>query len=80
MLEAWSECAWNPEEATVNDQPTIRLPDDPAPTNNSTEETLVVDPRGQLTPSQLVERKLVALLRTTPLPLSQILSDRYTGR
>jgi hypothetical protein len=44
------------------------------------EETLVADPRGELTPSQLVERKLMSMLRSTPLPVSMVHSDRYTGR
>lgn len=44
------------------------------------EETLVVDPRGEMTPSQFVERKLVTLLRTTPLPVSLVHTGRFTGR
>lgn len=38
------------------------------------EETLVVDSRAGLSPSQMVERKLQGLLRGTPLPLSQLLT------
>lgn len=38
------------------------------------EESLVADSRSALTPAQMVERKLVHLLRDTPLPLSQRLS------
>ena len=34
------------------------------------EETLIIDPRGQLRPAQQVEQKLVALLRDTMLPIS----------
>ena len=44
------------------------------------EETLVADPRGELTPSQFVERKLLTLLGTGALPVSLVHSDRYTGR
>jgi hypothetical protein len=54
--------------------------EDGAASSQPPEETLVADPRGELTPSQFVERKLVTLLRTTPLPVSQVLSTRYTGR
>jgi hypothetical protein len=36
------------------------------------EETLVVDARAQLRPAEMVERKLVALLRAVPLPVSQV--------
>jgi hypothetical protein len=35
-------------------------------------ESLVQDARAGLTPSQLVERKLATLLRSTPLPVSQM--------
>jgi hypothetical protein len=38
----------------------------------SEEEVLVVDSRAGLTPAQVVERKLVALLNSTPLPMSQM--------
>jgi hypothetical protein len=37
-------------------------------------ETLIVDSRAGLSPSQMVERKLRGLLRDTPLPLSQLLT------
>ena len=36
------------------------------------EETLVTDPRARLTPAQMVERKLVALLQSVPLPISRL--------
>jgi len=36
------------------------------------EEALVTDARAGLTPAQLVERKLVWLLKTNPLPVSQV--------
>ncbi len=38
------------------------------------EECLVADARAGLTPAQLVERKLVALLKSDPLPLSQVMA------
>jgi hypothetical protein len=40
-----------------------------------TEEVLVADSRAGLTPSQMVERKLIGLLRGTPLPVSQLAND-----
>jgi len=36
------------------------------------EEVLVMDPRAGLTPAQVVERKLVALLNSVPLPMSRM--------
>jgi hypothetical protein len=38
------------------------------------EEVLVVDSRARLTPAQMVERKLIGLLRGGPLPVSQMLN------
>ena len=38
------------------------------------EETLIVDERGSMTPSQLVERKLMGALRGGPLPVSHLLN------
>jgi hypothetical protein len=38
------------------------------------QEVLVTDPREGLTPSQMVEQKLVSLLRGTPLPVSGLQS------
>jgi hypothetical protein len=38
------------------------------------DETLVADARGGLTPSQMVERKLIGLLRGTSLPVSQLMT------
>jgi hypothetical protein len=35
-------------------------------------ETLVVDSRAQLRPAEMVERKLMAMLRGVPLPVSQL--------
>jgi hypothetical protein len=36
------------------------------------EETLVSDSRAGVTPSEMVERKLVSLLNSTPLPFSRL--------
>jgi hypothetical protein len=44
----------SPRESAANAAPPVRSPD----------EVLVIDPRGRLTPAQMVERKLLALLRT----------------
>jgi hypothetical protein len=44
------------------------------------EELLVADDRAGLSPSEMVERKLVGLLKTTPLPASQISSGRHMLR
>lgn len=38
------------------------------------EETLIADARAGLTPSQLVERKLISVLRGGPLPVSHLLN------
>jgi hypothetical protein len=51
--------------------------DRPAPTGG--EETLVPDRRAGLTPAQIVEQKLVALLKATPLPVSQMQSSLRRG-
>jgi hypothetical protein len=40
------------------------------------EESLVCDDRAGLTPAEHVERKLVALLRSTPMRVSQLQSGR----
>jgi hypothetical protein len=40
------------------------------------EETLVPDLRARLTPAQMVERKLVSLLKSAPLPVSQLQTGR----
>ncbi len=44
----------SPKESAANAGPPVRGPD----------EVLVIDPRGALTPAQVVEGKLLALLRT----------------
>jgi hypothetical protein len=46
---------------------------DGAPTQPpATEEVMVADVRAGLSPSQMVERKLVSLLKATPLPMSRL--------
>jgi hypothetical protein len=64
----------------VNEQLHVKKVEDAASPNPPPEETLVADPRGEWTPSQFVERKLVMMLHGTPLPVSMVHSDRYTGR
>jgi hypothetical protein len=46
----------------------------------ATEEALVADPRAELTPAQMVERKLASLLNARPLPVSQLRTARRTSR
>ena len=41
---------------------------------DGTEEALVEDVRAGLTPSQMVERKLVSLLKSNPLPVSHLMN------
>jgi hypothetical protein len=43
-----------------------------AATNCNDEETLVIDDRASLTPSQIVEQKFLDMLRTSPLLVSQV--------
>jgi hypothetical protein len=38
------------------------------------EEALVADDRAGLTPAQMVERKLVSLLKMNPLPVSHVMA------
>jgi hypothetical protein len=56
--------------------------DTPLPANSQfvrrNEEVLIPDERAQLTPAQMVERKLVSMLRRCPLMVSQLqTSARY---
>jgi hypothetical protein len=47
----------------------------PAPNANpATQEVLVPDARAQLTPAQMVEHKLVSMLRASPLLVSHLQS------
>ena len=43
------------------------------------EEVMVADVRDGLTPSQMVERKLVSLLKATPLPMSRLQTTQTAG-
>jgi hypothetical protein len=59
----------------VNEIPTAdrRLPgSDAAKIIRNDEETLVADDRAALTPSQLVEQKLIGMLKASPLLVSQV--------
>ena len=64
----------------MNEQPHAKRTEGTISPNPPVEETLVADPRGEWTPSQFVEQKLVTMLRMTPLPISMMHSDRFTGR
>lgn len=59
----------NSKNASKKD--TTSHPVSPAP-----QETLVCDARAGLTPAQMVERKLVAMLRSTILPASHLQVSR----
>jgi hypothetical protein len=50
----------------------------PAPA--SAEEDLVADARAGVTPAEMVERKLASLLKSQPLPVSQLKTARRTSR
>ena len=45
---------------------------EPPPALPVSEEVMVADVRAGLTPAQMVERKLVSLLKATPLPMSRM--------
>jgi hypothetical protein len=47
-------------------------PDEQLAAPLATEEVMVADVRAGLTPAQMVERKLVSLLKATPLPMSRM--------
>jgi hypothetical protein len=49
-----------------------------AQADHNSEESLVADPRASLTPAEMVERKLVTLLRSNALPISHV-QMLYTG-
>ncbi len=61
-------------DTTVSRSPVAEAPD--AVNAAPAEERLVADDRAGLTPSQMVERKLVGLLKSTPLPVSQLNTGR----
>jgi hypothetical protein len=44
------------------------------------EEDLIADSRASLTPAQMVERKLVFLLKSNPLPVSHLMTSSRTIR
>jgi hypothetical protein len=44
------------------------------PATPTTDEDLIADARANLTPAQMVERKLVQMLRGNPLPVSHMLN------
>ena len=61
----------SPRESAANAKPPVGGPD----------EVLVIDSRGTLTPAQMVERKLLALLRTgTPGLYAQAAGGRHDLR
>jgi hypothetical protein len=49
-----------------------RLPSTEAVQSRNQEETLVADSRASLTPSQLVEQKLIGMLKASPLLVSHV--------
>jgi hypothetical protein len=59
----------------VNDNiPTVdrRPPGSDGANNKNDEETLVADSRAALSPSQMVEQKLIGMLKGSPLLVSQV--------
>jgi hypothetical protein len=60
-------------------QPAQRLAVHLMVSSQEPEELLVADPRGSLSPAQMVEEKLVCLLRGRMLPLSHIQSAGAPG-
>jgi hypothetical protein len=54
------------------DRPNTQAPQEHRPLPRAEEEALVNDPRAGLRPAQLLERKLVSLLQSGVLPLSQL--------
>jgi hypothetical protein len=71
-------------ETDLNDRAGPRKPADTAGmatlTPGSLEEDLVEDARAGLTPAQMVERKLVSLLKSNPLPVSQLMTGKRSIR
>jgi hypothetical protein len=53
---------------------TDSVPADPNEGREAPQEILVSDPRAGLSPAQMVERKLVSLLRSAPIPVSRLRS------
>jgi hypothetical protein len=69
-----------PPRAT--DSAALPAPTGPDALTTTPEEALIADTRAGLTPSQLVERKLISLLKSSPLPIShvQIISTGISRR
>jgi hypothetical protein len=51
-----------------------------APALAAAEEDLVADVRASLTPAQMVERKLVSLLKSNPMPVSHLMTGKASLR
>ncbi len=58
--------------ALLKDDPNQTGP--PGPAEEMAEESLIADARAGLTPAQMVEHKLAALLKSNPLPMSQVMA------
>jgi hypothetical protein len=69
-----------PDEARGRVQESVAEAGGLPPRTQPADETLVPDPRSGVTPAEFVERKLVAMLRGAPLPVSQICGNRFIGR
>src|SRR5262249_37978734 len=71
-------------ETDRNELRSARQPTDTAGmallTPGSLEEDLIEDARASLTPAQMVERKLVSLLKSNPLPISQMMTGQRSLR
>ena len=67
---------------TMDSSPTRRSGADKAPATvqASAEEMLVADDRAGLRPSELVERKLLGLLKKNAIPVSQVVAGRRVLR
>jgi hypothetical protein len=66
----------NLEETMMRLQPNERQPiHEPTPKD----ETLVPDTRARLTPAQMVEHKLLSLMKTAPLLVSRLQTVRQRG-
>jgi hypothetical protein len=59
-------------EPASEDGAVALAPDENTELAETQEEALVADSRASLTPAQMVERKLVSLLKSNPLPVSHL--------
>jgi hypothetical protein len=66
------------EREDISNRPGFERPTDKAA--GASVEAVVTDARAGLTPAQMVERKLVCLLRNQPLPLSRRPTHPVTRR